>query len=248
MYEHNWSIKKLLKQLVMSNTYQQSSQVSPELLEKDPDNRLLARGPRVRLPAEQLRDQALAVGGLLSDKMYGPSVMPPQPAGVWQAVYSNLEWKTSEGEDSHRRALYTYWRRTSPYPSMMSFDTPSREFCVTRRIDTNTPLQALVMLNDTVYVEAARGLAQRVLSGEDSLVADTAPAAQIKTAYAFALSQDISPEKLEALLALHEEATGYYAENPEEVPKLVGEENPGLAALTVVASAIMNLDEFVTKG
>ena len=112
----------------MSNTYRQRSTVSPELLERDPDNRLLARGPRVRLTAEQVRDQALAVGGLLSDKMYGPSVMPPQPAGLWQVVYSGMEWKTSEGEDSHRRALYTYWRRTSPYPSMMSFDTPSREF------------------------------------------------------------------------------------------------------------------------
>ena len=248
-YEHDWSIKKLLKQMVMSNTYRQRSTVSPELLEQDPHNRLLARGPRVRLTAEQVRDQALAVGGLLSDKMYGPSVMPPQPAGLWQVVYSGMEWKTSEGEDSHRRALYTYWRRTSPYPSMTSFDTPSREFCVTRRIDTNTPLQALVMLNDTVYVEAARGLAQRVLSGEDSLTAPNAtPAAQIKTAYSLALLQDISPEKLEALLALHEEATRYYAENPEEVPKLVEEENAELAALTVVASAIMNLDEFVTKG
>ena len=255
-YEHDWSIKKLLKQMVMSNTYRQRSTVSPELLERDPDNRLMARGPRVRLTAEQVRDQALAVGGLLSDKMYGPSVMPPQPAGLWQVVYSGMEWKTSEGEDSHRRALYTYWRRTSPYPSMMSFDTPSREFCVTRRIDTNTPLQALVMMNDTVYVEAARGLAQRVL-GRDSLTVEEAtdeasvsitPEEQIKTAYALALMQEISPEKLDALRALHEEAVRYYAEHPEEVPKLVGEENAELAALTVVASAIMNLDEFVTKG
>ena len=242
MYKHDWSMKKLLKQLVMSDTYRQRSQVTPELLEKDPDNRLLARGPRVRLTAEQLRDQALAVGGLLSDKMYGPSVMPPQPEGVWQVVYSGMSWETSEGEDSHRRSLYTYWRRTSPYPSMISFDAPSREFCVTRRIDTNTPLQALVMLNDTVYLEAARGLAQRILKSEAST-----PEEQIKTGYQLALLQDIAPEKLDALHALYEEATQYYQEHPEEVPKLVGEEDTELAALTVVASAMMNLDEFVTK-
>ena len=242
MYEHDWSMKKLLKQIVMSSTYQQSSQVTPGLLEKDPNNRLLARGPRVRLTAEQVRDQALAVGGLLSDTMHGPSVMPPQPEGVWQAVYSDMKWETSEGEDSHRRALYTYWRRTSPYPSLISFDAPSREFCVTRRIDTNTPLQALVMMNDTVYVEAARGLAQRMLASEAA-----SPDEQIKTGYYLALLQDISPDKLAALHTLHEEATTYYQEHPEEVPKMVGEENADLAAMTIVASAIMNLDEFVTK-
>ncbi|MDQ3395729.1 MAG: DUF1553 domain-containing protein, partial [Bacteroidota bacterium] len=142
MNEHNWSIKKQLKQIVMSATYQQSSKVSPELLQKDPGNYLLARGPRVRLNAEQVRDQSLAVSGLLSKKMLGPSVMPPQPEGVWQVVYSGLEWKTSEGEDKYRRALYTFWRRTSPYPSMTTFDSPSREFCVPRRFNTNTPLQA----------------------------------------------------------------------------------------------------------
>ena len=242
MYEQDWSMKKLLKQLVMSEAYRQQSKVSPELLEKDPDNRLLARGPRVRLTAEQVRDQALAVGGLLSDKMYGPSVMPPQPNGVWQVVYSGLSWETSEGEDSHRRALYTYWRRTSPYPSMMSFDAPSREFCVTRRIDTNTPLQALVMMNDTVYVEAARGLAQRMLTADP-----TTPEEQIKTGYQLAVLQDLAPEKLDALRTLHQEATQYYREHPEEVPKMVGEGDADLAAMTIVASAIMNLDEFVTK-
>ena len=242
MYEHHWSVKQLLKQMVMSSAYRQSSRVTPELLEKDPDNRLIARGPRVRLTAEQARDQALAVGGLLSDKMYGPSVMPPQPEGVWQAVYSGMEWKTSEGEDSHRRALYTFWRRTSPYPSLTSFDAPSREFCVTRRIDTNTPLQALVMMNDTVYVEAARGLAQRILRSEAST-----PEEQIKTGYRLALLQDIAPEKLATLRTLYNEAKQYYQAYPEEVSKLIGDGEADLAAMTVVASAIMNLDEFVTK-
>ena len=242
MYEHQWSMKKLLKQIVMSATYRQQSTVLPELLEKDPANRLMARGPRVRLSAEQVRDQALAVGGLLSDKMYGPSVMPPQPEGLWQAVYSSMEWKTSEGEDSHRRALYTYWRRTSPYPSMMSFDTPSREFCVTRRIDTNTPLQALVMMNDTVYVEAALALAQRALSTAKT------PEEQIKTAYRLALQQMANPEKIVELQKLYEEATQYYQTNEQEAAIMTGTDDTTLAALTIVASAIMNLDEFMTKG
>jgi len=147
----------------MSATYRQDSKVSDELLEKDQANRLLARGPRFRLSAEQVRDQALAVSDLLSDKMYGKGVMPPQPEGVWQVVYSGAKWKTSEGEDRYRRALYTYWRRTSPYPSLISFDAPSREFCFPRRIRTNTPLQSLVTLNDPVYIETAIALAQKIL-------------------------------------------------------------------------------------
>ncbi len=144
VHEHAWSIKRLLKQMVMSATYRQSSKVTPELKEKDLYNRLLARGPRVRLSAEQVRDQALTVSGLLSRKIGGPSVMPPQPEGVWQIVYSGRQWKTSEGEDAFRRGLYTFWRRSTPYPSMISFDSPVREICVSRRIRTNTPLQALV--------------------------------------------------------------------------------------------------------
>nr|WKN34158.1 DUF1553 domain-containing protein [Tunicatimonas sp. TK19036] len=241
MHEQDWSIKQALKQMVMSATYRQSSRVAPELLAEDPSNRLLARGPRVRLTAEQVRDQALAVSGLLSDKMYGPSVMPPQPEGLWQVVYSGLEWKTSEGEDQHRRALYTFWRRTSPYPSMIAFDGPSREFCVTRRINTNTPLQALVTLNDPVYVEAAQALARQMKQ------AGEASEEQLRFGYERALVHSIEPEKLEKLAALYEEAEQYYRENPDEVVKMAGEEDAELAALTVVANAIMNLDEFVTK-
>jgi hypothetical protein len=144
------------------------------LLAKDPYNKLLARGPRVRLAAEQVRDQALAVTGLLSNKLYGPSVMPSQPDGIWQSPYSGESWKLSEGEDRYRRALYTYWKRTAPYPSMITFDSPSREFCQLRRLRTNTPLQALVTLNDPVYVEAAQRLAETMtLRGKTPEAADS---------------------------------------------------------------------------
>ena len=155
----HWSVKKLLKRMVMSATYRQQSSASPEMLAKDPFNKMLARGPRIRLSSEQVRDQALAASGLLSRKMLGPSVMPMQPDGIWQSPYAGETWMPSTGEDRHRRALYTYWKRTAPYPSMVTFDSPSREFCQSRRIRTNTPLQALVTLNDPVYIEAAQALA-----------------------------------------------------------------------------------------
>ncbi len=243
MHEYDWSIKSLLKEIVMSATYQQSSKITPELQELDPANQWLARGPRVRLSAEQNRDQALAVSGLLSDKMHGPSVMPPQPEGLWQVVYSGMEWETSEGEDKHRRGLYTYWRRTSPYPSMIAFDSPSREFCVTRRIPTNTPLQALVSLNDPVFMEAARSLAQRMINEGGDTTEE-----RIASGYKMAMVKPIDAKKKEALLTLYQEAIQYYQENPEETAKMAGEDNQQLAALAIVANAMMNLDEFVTKG
>jgi hypothetical protein len=239
--EYNWSMKKLLKLMVMSATYQQTSKVTPELLEQDPANRLLARGPRVRFTAEQVRDQALVVSGLLSEKMYGPSVMPHQPEGIWQIVYSGIHWKTSEGEDQYRRALYTYIRRTSPYPSMISFDAASREFCVTRRIRTNTPLQALVTMNDPVYMEAARALAHKMIEkGEDTQ-------SRIREGYKRALLQEGDEETLATLEELYQESINYYALFPETITEMAGREDATLAALTVVANAIMNLDEFVTK-
>ncbi|NBC64179.1 MAG: DUF1553 domain-containing protein, partial [Bacteroidetes bacterium] len=242
MNEHDWSIKKQLKQIVMSATYRQSSNTTPDLQRLDPKNRLLARGPRIRLTAEQVRDQALAVAGLLSDKMYGPSVMPPQPEGLWQVVYSGLEWKTSEGEDKYRRALYTYWRRTNPYPSMIAFDAPSREVCVVERVNTNTPLQALVTLNDPVYVEAAKGLAVRILEKTPNDIEQ-----QLKTGYRLAMHQDIGREKLEDLKYLYQETKAHFQQHPVEAEELTGEQNIELATLTIVSNAIMNLDEFLTK-
>jgi hypothetical protein len=217
MHEYDWSMKQLLKEVVMSATYRQSSEASAELLAFDPANRLLARGPRVRLSAEQVRDQALAVGNLLSDKLYGASVMPPQPPGVWQVVYNGGQWKNSEGEDRYRRAVYTYWRRTSPYPSMISYDAPSREFCSTRRIRTNTPLQALVTLNDPVYMEAAQGLGAQMnrLGGEAK--------AKIRFGYQRAMYKEISDKKLDELLSLYQDVDQYYQKHPEEIGKMLAD-------------------------
>ena len=160
---NKWSQKSILRTIVRSSTYRQSSAVRPALEERDPYNRLLARGPRVRMEAEMVRDVALAASGLLSAKMYGPSVYPLQPAGIWNMPYNSDKWTTSEGEDRYRRSLYTFWRRTSPYPSFMTFDATSREFCQVRRVRTNTPLQALTLLNDPASFEAARALAGRMM-------------------------------------------------------------------------------------
>ena len=167
LMDNGWSLKQLTKTIVMSAAYRQSSRTTPEKLARDPDNRLISRGPRDRLSAEQIRDQALAVSGLLSRKIGGPSVMPPQPDGVWQVVYSDDRWVTSRGEDRYRRGLYTFWRRTSPYPSAMALDATSRETCTIRRISTNTPIAAFALLNDPVYVEAAQALARRIMEHDE---------------------------------------------------------------------------------
>ncbi|MCA9246908.1 MAG: DUF1553 domain-containing protein, partial [Planctomycetales bacterium] len=166
LVEHEWDLKRLVRMLVTSAAYRQSSRVTAELLERDPDNRLLARGPRFRLSAEMIRDQALAVSGLLSAKIYGPPVKPYQPKlGVNAAFGGGIDWQTSGGEDRYRRGLYTTWRRSNPYPSMAAFDAPNREVCTIRRDRTNTPLQALVTLNDPVYIEAAQALARKMVTG-----------------------------------------------------------------------------------
>ena len=240
-----WQPKALLKYIVTSATYRQDSKTTKTLLEKDPYNRLLARGPRVRLSAEQVRDQALAVSGLLSQKMYGPGVMPDQPEGVWQSPYNGATWKLSEGEDRYRRAVYTYWKRTSAYPSMLAFDGSSREVCLARRIRTNTPLQALVTLNDPVYVEVARQLAYQMEKE------GVTPEAQIRAGYERVMARTLHPDKLNVLLSLYQNALKTYRAEPAEVKKLLKDsaEPPRAetAALTLVASTLVNLDEFITK-
>jgi hypothetical protein len=246
--EYGWSIKRLLKEIVISATYRQSSQVTTEKLDKDPHNVLLSRRTRVRLSAEQLRDQALAVSGLLSHKMYGPSVMPHQPEGVWQTIYSKEKWTQSKGEDQYRRALYTYWRRTSPYPSMMAFDAPSREFCVSRRIRTNTPLQALVTLNDPVYSEAAEKLAERMLL---EVPPDVSIEAKLGYGFRLALAEDADSQTLDVLQRLYDEAYDFYCDNEQATIQMTGgsgEDCARLAAMKVVANSIMNLDQFITNG
>jgi hypothetical protein len=243
---YGWSVKTLLKTIVMSATYRQTSDVSPALLERDPQNQWLARGPRVRLSAEQIRDQALFVSGALDPRIGGPSVYPYQPDGIWRAPYSSDKWVTSPGGDAYRRALYTYWRRSSPYPSMVAFDAPSREFCVSRRISTNTPLQALVTLNDPVYVEAAQRLAERMRSQGGAALEE-----RLRHGYRLALSRDPSPEELAVLVALYRDAYFEYDAPPADGPVAVGPEHrpadPEVASLAVVANAILNLDVFLTK-
>ena len=248
METDHWSVKKLLKKIVMSATYRQQSTVSPTLLAKDPFNKLLARGPRVRLSAEAVRDQALAVSGLLSHKMYGPSVMPTQPDGIWQSPYDGETWKQSSGDDLHRRALYTYWKRTAPYPSMVTFDSPSREFCQVRRLRTNTPLQALVTLNDPVYVEAAQRLADYMRTHGQS------PEHQIQAGFRQVMLRDLSPKKLAILIHLYQTTEQYYRQKPGEAENLLDRPgvncatiSPQLAALTVTANTMLNLDEVITK-
>lgn len=243
MNEHDWSMKALIKEIVLSGTYRQNSESTPEMYQTDPHNELYARGPRLRLGAEQIRDQALAVSELLSDKMYGPSVMPPQPDGVWQTVYNGARWQESIGEDRYRRGVYTYLKRTSPYPSFLTFDAGSREVCMIRRTATNTPLQALVTLNDPVYLEASYRLAK------NNQVADDIDQS-IANSYERATFKKISPSQLSVLKELYQTSFLEFTED-ENASKLLlpfdEKSTPELSALTIVASAIMNLDEFLTK-
>jgi hypothetical protein len=243
-----WDMKRFLKMLVTSAAYRQSSRVTPELAERDPDNRLLARGPRFRLPAESVRDQALFVAGLLSPKIKGPSVRPMRPtSGLSAAFGSSVDWKTSEGEDRFRRALYTEWRRTSPYPSMTTFDAPNREVCTIRRNRTNTPLQALVTLNDPVYIEAAQGLARRMMK-EGSSVSD-----RIRRGFEICLSREPNEKEINRLAVLFGESLTDYGKSPEkskQMASLDGKDQPEvveLAAWTTVANVLLNLDETLMK-
>jgi mono/diheme cytochrome c family protein len=247
-----WDIKALLRQIVCTATYRQSSRASADLLRRDPDNRLLARGARFRLSAEMIRDAALHVSGLLSPKMYGPPVRPLRPnLGLRAAFGGSTDWKTSGGEDRHRRGLYTTWRRSLPYPSMVTFDAPSREVCTTARIRTNTPLQALVTLNDPVYVEAAQSLARRILveGGVDT---------RARASYGFRLCLQRPPSAQEAdrLIALHDQARARFAATPEQALRFATDpigaapkhtDLADLAAWTLVSNVLLNLDEFLVK-
>ncbi len=249
---HGWSQKKLLKQIVMSATYQQSSIVDATSREADPVNKWLSRGPRFRLTAEAVRDQALASSGLLSKKMFGKSVMPPQPEGIWQAVYNRSKWVTSAGEDRYRRALYTYVRRTSPYPVMLTFDAGSREICMQRRVRTNTPLQALITLNDPVYVEAAGALARRVTT-EENVDAKQ----RIANAFRFVLIRPPSEKEIAILEKIYHSTRDHFANDSAKAAELLKSANMtttedmdvvDMAAWTTVANVLLNLDETLMKG
>lgn len=241
---YHWSIKNIIKEIVQSATYRQSSIITREKLEKDPYNILLSRGPRFRLPAELIRDQALAVSGLLNTRTGGKSDMPEQPEGTWQVVYSGEKWITTE-EDKHRRSIYTYWKRTSPYPSYITFDAPSREFCVSRRIRTNTPLQALITLNDPVYLEISVALANRMSTFDPKDIKKC-----IRHGYQLALGREPDDRSLQLLTDLFRSAEEeLYRKDPENM-YMVNFKKPNAAdimPMTVVANAILNIDEFLTK-
>lgn len=235
--DEGWSIKSLLREIVLSATYRQSSAASPEQWKQDPRNRLLGRGPRFRLPGETVRDQALAVSGLLTHKVGGPSVMPPQPGGVWKSTYNGGSWKNAEGPDRYRRGLYTYLKRTSPYPAMITFDAGSGEVCQIRRVRTNTPLQALVTLNDTPFLEAAGALAARMEAVEGTLEQ------QIAHGFRLVLIRRAAPAELARLVALYKSLE---LTDGDALKTTVGQRasDPGLIA---VANVLLNLDETLMK-
>ena len=251
-----WDIKAMQRLIVTSATYRQSSRVTPELLEKDPENRRLAHGPRFRLPAETVRDNALAISGLLHEDRGGPGVSPYQPKGVWEEiaygdVFSAQTYAQGTGKDLYRRSMYTFWKRTAPPPSLAAFDAPDREKCTARRAVTNTPLQALILMNDPTYVEAARALAERMIreAGGD-------PDRRIALAYRLATARKPAAEELRVLRDLAHTQLAHYRREREAAAKLVrvGESEfnakldvTELAAWTTVASAILNLDETITK-
>ena len=253
-----WDIKHMQKLIVMSATYRQSSVTTPALTAKDPENRLLARGPRFRLPAEVIRDQALAISGLLNPEIGGKSVSPYQPAGIWEELASREDGKNwtaqtytqSHGPDLYRRTMYTFWKRTAPPPTLSTFDAPDRECCTVRRARTDTPLQALVLLNDPTYVEAARKLGERLLTEAKS------QKQRISLAFLLAMARSPKPEELKVLEQLHDQQLAAYRTDQAAALQLlaVGESprndrlDPAeLAAWTMVASAVLNLDETISK-
>ncbi len=239
-----WDMKHLIKLMVMSATYRQTAATTPEKLEMDPDNTWLSRGPRIRMSAEQLRDQALAVSGLLSDKMYGPGVFPPIPEGVSINPFIG-NWDISKGEDKYRRAIYTFVHRTSPYPSQIIFDASDRTTCLSRRIRTNTPLQALSLLNDLVFMDAARELGKKWVLEQQMSIAE-----RISSGYQHISFSAIDNQKLQLLLELYHISLKQYQEDPNLICEMFPtEEAPSsdLAAWTVVANAMLNLDENITK-
>ncbi|NNJ28133.1 hypothetical protein LzC2_42440 [Planctomycetes bacterium LzC2] len=253
--QSGWNVKALHRRIVLSAAFRRSSAVTPEQLLEDPDNRLLARGPRYRLDAESIRDAALVTSGLLVETIGGPGVKPYQPEGLWEAVgytdSNTAKFRRDDGDALHRRSLYTFWKRTSPPPSLATFDAPSREACVVRRSRTNTPLQALALMNDVQFVEASRHLAARILREGGPTDAD-------RLTYGFRLTVGRAPEAdelavLTTVLASHR---ADFAADPASAKQLLGvgatDRSDSLdptehAAFTLLASLLMNTDAFVTK-
>jgi hypothetical protein len=244
-----WSQKAIHRLIVSSATYRQASDAATSLVERDPYNRLLARGPRFRMEAEMVRDSVLAVSGLLSQKIGGPSVFPPQPDGIWDIPYSSEKWTTSEGEDRYRRGLYVFIRRSATYPSFMTFDATSREHTTVRRVRTNTPLQALTTLNDEAYFEAARALAAKVLKEAPA----SADAARAAFAFRSVATRTPNAAEVERILASYQRQLERFKNDPADALKTIkGYEVADVdaaqqAAWTLVANALLNIDEALTK-
>jgi hypothetical protein len=257
----HWDMKALLRELVTSATYRQSAATTPQLTAKDPRNRLLARGPQQRLTAEMVRDQALLASGLLNTAMGGPPVMPPQPAGIWNSVYNDEKWTDATGPNRYRRAIYTFVKRTSGYPSFLTFDASDRDTSLPRRIPTNTPLQALVTLNDPVYQEAARALAQRVVketarSRSGAAAGDDILESKIRYEARLVLSRDPTPRELPVLVSLYKQALGDTTARRVDASLTVSANSRGktalvsdhdLDALTAVGSVLFNLDAALNR-
>ena len=244
-----WDVKKLHRLIVTSSTWWQDSTATRELSELDPENRLLARGPRFRFSAHMIRDQALAVSGLLQERIGGPSVKPYAPPGIWKSI-SNNKYVQDHGPSLYRRSLYTYWRRTVPPPTMATFNAAEREVCLVRKDRTNTPLQALTLMNNVAFVEAARFLAERIMRE-----ADAEPAAQIERGFRMVTGRLPRATEAEPLKAAYDQFLNYFRNNPNEAPKLlaIGEAPrdknlPAVehAALTMLANILLNLDEAIT--
>jgi hypothetical protein len=249
LVQQHWDCKALHRLIVTSAAYRQASHVSAAKFQADPENRLLARGPRFRLPAELIRDNALEIAGLLSRKIGGPSVFPYQPPGLWGEVgildLGVGDWVVSVGEASHRRGLYTFWRRSIPYPAFGVFDAPSREHCVVRRLASNTPLQALVTLNDPVFFEAARGLAQRILheGGEST-------ESRLNYGIRLCLGRNATALEIERLLAFADQQMDQFTVNCQAAERIVGSDGGRadsddpvhLALWTIIANVLLNLD------
>lgn len=248
----DWDTKRVIKQIVLSATYQQTARVSAELLARDQENRLLARGPRQRLDAELIRDNALSVAGILNPKLGGRSIKPSQPAGTWEInEMSGYGYDKSTGADLYRRGLYVYWRRSTVYPSFVTLDAPTREFCIAQRAKTSTPLQSLVLMNDPVFVEAARALAQRILTD-----GETDPAARLRRIWRLALARSPSDAELAILDRVLQTQLATYRQDPEAAKKLVAVgdlakpeslDDIELAAWTALSNVILNLNETITN-
>jgi hypothetical protein len=256
----HWDMKALLREMVTSATYRQSAATNPALMAKDPRNRLLGHGPQQRLTAEMVRDQALLASGLLNTAMGGPPVMPPQPPGIWNSVYNDAKWIDATGPNRYRRAIYTFIKRTSGYPSLLMFDASDRDTSLPRRIQTNTPLQALVTLNDPVYEEAAKALARRVMkeavantSGASS--ADSILDARLAYETRLILSRDPTPREMTVLRAFYKQALTMtkppvFMKVSMKLPEQsLGREAPGreFDAFTSVGSVLMNLDAALVR-